>query len=192
MELDTSQMNTSAGQQKANYLNHFREKLMLPESTSIKTKLMEFINVVRQNPDSKTLKQVKDFVTNLSNEHQNIFREDLQNYENNIEAIENIISKALYDELVGLASQKLVDEKVTSQMKKYNRIKPEHLEIDDKVTISNTYSRAIQDLQKVNQFKSPKDKLTLIVNACKLVNGIVWDISKNKDIPSGADDFLPV
>jgi ribosomal protein S17E len=165
---------------------------MLPESTSIKTKLMEFINVVRQNPDSKTLKQVKDFVTNLSNEHQNIFREDLQNYENNIEAIENIISKALYDELAGLASQKLVDEKVTLQMKKYNRIKPEHLEIDDKVTTSNTYSRAIQDLQKVNQFKSPKDKLTLIVNACKLVNGIVWDISKNKDIPSGADDFLPV
>jgi hypothetical protein len=91
-----------------------------------------------------------------------------------------------------MASQGLIDTEVTKKMKYFANIAPEHLEIPPGITSSNTYERAIQDLQKVSHFKSPKDKLTMIVNACKLVNGMVWENSKNKAIPSGADDFLPV
>ena len=77
-------------------------------------------------------------------------------------------------------------------MKKYANILPEHLEIPSDITSSATYNTAIQNLSRVDHFKTPKDKLVMIVNACKLVNGMVWENSKNKDIPSGADDFLPV
>lgn len=91
-----------------------------------------------------------------------------------------------------MASQGLIDTEVTKKMRFFANIAPEHLEIPSGILLSNTYEMAIQDLQRVSHFKSPKDKLTMIVNACKLVNGMVWENSKNKAIPSGADDFLPV
>ena len=99
MDVDTSQLNTSVNNsQRSQYLSAFREKLMLPESNSVKNKLMDFINTVRINGKSKTLKQVKDFIAMLSREHQSIHKENVQTYENNIEAIENIITKALAEE----------------------------------------------------------------------------------------------
>lgn len=186
-----SSLNTTMNSRNS-YITRFKDKLMLEQSENVKTKLMELINTVRVGPNSKTLKQVKDGINSLSSEFQSIHKENSQNYENNLEAIENIVSKALHDELMNIASQKLIDEQVTNKMKKYAKIQPKHIEINADITASVTYDRAIQDQSKVDYYKSPKDKLVMIVNACKLVNGMVWENSKNKDVPTGADDFLPV
>ena len=134
------------------------------------------MNKVRINDETKSitsLKQVKDFMNTLSREFQSIWKENSENYENNIEAIENIVTKSLHDELINIARTSIVDKQIRKKLRKYAEIKPEHLEIPEYITSSNTYGRAIADLQRINHFKSPKDKLTCIVNACKLVNGML-------------------
>ena len=198
MDADASQLNTTiGGTNRSQYLTNFKEKLVLPESNFVKEKMMNFINKVRGNFEKNTestsykLSTIKDFIKNLSDDFQKIWKENLENYENNAEAIENIICKTLNEEQLKMAKKGILDKAVNEKMIKYANIKPEHLEIPENITASKTYSRAIQDLQKVSKFKCPKDKLICIVNACKLVNGMVWDISQNKDVPSGADDFLP-
>ena len=185
-------LNNSTNFQRNSHIARFKELLMQEDSISVKTKLMDLINTVRMDKESKTLKKIKETISKLSDEFQSVHKENAQNYENNLEAIENIVSKALHDELMAAASQKLVDEEVCKKMKRYANIKPEHLEINVDITSSVTYNRAIQDLSKIDYYKSPKDKLVMIVNACKLVNGMVWENSKNKDVPTGADDFQPV
>ena len=51
----------------------------------------------------------------------------------------------------------------------------------------------IAQISKICVFKNPKDKLICIVNACKLVSGMVKHFGfQNKNQGPGADDFLPV
>lgn len=51
---------------------------------------------------------------------------------------------------------------------------------------------------KVNLYRTPRDKLVCIVNGAKLIGGrpcsvgMIWEYcSKRQDAPSGADEFLP-
>jgi hypothetical protein len=49
-----------------------------------------------------------------------------------------------------------------------------------------------KDLHKIDIYKTPRDKLITIINCCKIVSSMVQNSSKGDNIPTGADDFLPV
>lgn len=52
---------------------------------------------------------------------------------------------------------------------------------------------AQKELQKINMYKAPRDKLVCILNCCKVINNLLINASiALKDNPPGADDFLPV
>ncbi|XP_049389354.1 vacuolar protein sorting-associated protein 9A-like isoform X2 [Solanum stenotomum] len=59
------------------------------------------------------------------------------------------------------------------------------------VLIYVTIKLAQKELQKINMYRAPRDKLVCILNCCKVINNLLTSVSA-KDNPPGADDFLPV
>jgi hypothetical protein len=52
---------------------------------------------------------------------------------------------------------------------------------------------AQKELQKMNLYKAPRDKLACILNCCKVINNLLLNASViSNDNPPGADEFLPV
>ena len=52
---------------------------------------------------------------------------------------------------------------------------------------------AQKELQKINMYKAPRDKLSCILNCCKVINNLLLNASiVSNDNPPGADEFLPV
>ena len=52
---------------------------------------------------------------------------------------------------------------------------------------------AQKELQKINMYKAPRDKLVCVLNCCKVINNLLLNasIASNENTP-GADEFLPV
>jgi len=50
---------------------------------------------------------------------------------------------------------------------------------------------AQKELQKINTYKAPRDKLVCVLNCCRVINNLLVS-SASKDSPPGADDFLPL
>ncbi len=56
-----------------------------------------------------------------------------------------------------------------------------------------THQLAQKELQKINTYKAPRDKLVCILNCCRVINNLLLNVSlATNDNPSGADDFLPI
>ncbi|PIN06615.1 Vacuolar assembly/sorting protein VPS9 [Handroanthus impetiginosus] len=72
-------------------------------------------------------------------------------------------------------------------------IRPENLDIKPSYQNEASWLFAQKELQKINMYKAPRDKLVCILNCCKVINNVLLNasISSNEDHP-GADEFLPV
>ncbi|XP_010252348.1 PREDICTED: vacuolar protein sorting-associated protein 9A-like isoform X3 [Nelumbo nucifera] len=52
---------------------------------------------------------------------------------------------------------------------------------------------AQKELQKMNAFKAPREKLLCILNCCRVINNLLLNVAMSSDnVPAGADDFLPI
>ncbi|KAF9682572.1 hypothetical protein SADUNF_Sadunf05G0123000 [Salix dunnii] len=52
---------------------------------------------------------------------------------------------------------------------------------------------AQKELQKINLYRAPRDKLVCILNCCKVINNLLLNASMaSNENPPGADEFLPV
>lgn len=52
---------------------------------------------------------------------------------------------------------------------------------------------AQKELQKMNMYKAPRDKLMCILSCCKVINNLLLNASiASKENAPGADEFLPV
>jgi hypothetical protein len=61
------------------------------------------------------------------------------------------------------------------------------------VSLGWTHQLAQKELQKINTYKAPRDKLVCILNCCRVINNLLLNVSlATNDNPSGADDFLPI
>ncbi|XP_073135210.1 vacuolar protein sorting-associated protein 9A-like [Henckelia pumila] len=72
-------------------------------------------------------------------------------------------------------------------------IRPENLDIKPKFQNETSWLLAQKELQKINMYKAPRDKLLCILHCCKVINNLLVNVSvtSNEDHP-GADEFLPV
>jgi hypothetical protein len=52
---------------------------------------------------------------------------------------------------------------------------------------------AEKELQKINAFRAPCEKLHCIMSCCRIINNLLLNASMSENhVPGGADDFLPV
>ena len=47
------------------------------------------------------------------------------------------------------------------------------------------------EINRINEYKTPRDKLIAIINCCKLISSMIWKAKSNKK-PTGADDLWSV
>ncbi|KAG2541942.1 hypothetical protein PVAP13_9NG665700 [Panicum virgatum] len=72
-------------------------------------------------------------------------------------------------------------------------IRPENLDIKPEYQNETSWLLAQKELQKINMYKAPRDKLSCILNCCKVINNLLLNASiVSNDNPPGADEFLPV
>ncbi|KAK9061236.1 hypothetical protein SSX86_018416 [Deinandra increscens subsp. villosa] len=72
-------------------------------------------------------------------------------------------------------------------------IRPEHLDIQPTYQNETSWLLAQKELQKMNLYKAPRDKLVCILSCCKVISNLLFNASTdaNESLP-GADEFLPV
>ncbi|RZC54296.1 hypothetical protein C5167_013153 [Papaver somniferum] len=72
-------------------------------------------------------------------------------------------------------------------------IRPESLDIKPTFQNETSWLLAQKELQKINMYKAPRDKLVCILNCCKVINNLLHNASiASNENPPGADEFLPV
>ncbi|CAH8328821.1 unnamed protein product [Eruca vesicaria subsp. sativa] len=86
------------------------------------------------------------------------------------------------------------DEKLFQKMSLVQQfISPEYLDIKPTFQNETSWLLAQKELQKINMYKAPRDKLVCVLNCCKVINNLLLNasIASNENAP-GADEFLPV
>ncbi|KAG2306296.1 hypothetical protein Bca4012_084671 [Brassica carinata] len=86
------------------------------------------------------------------------------------------------------------DEKLFQKMSLVQHfISPEYLDIKPTFQNETSWLLAQKELQKINMYKAPRDKLVCVLNCCKVINNLLLNasIASNENTP-GADEFLPV
>lgn len=71
-------------------------------------------------------------------------------------------------------------------------LKPEHLDIPPVLHNEASWLLAEKELQKINAFKAPQEKLSTIMNCCRVINNLLLNAAMSEYVPAGADDFIPV
>nr|XP_043632109.1 vacuolar protein sorting-associated protein 9A-like [Erigeron canadensis] len=72
-------------------------------------------------------------------------------------------------------------------------IRPEHLDIQPTYQNESSWLLAQKELQKINIYKAPRDKLVCILSCCKVISNLLFNASVDaNESPPGADEFLPV
>eukprot|EP01018_Ginkgo_biloba_P035530 Gb_22502 [translate_table: standard] len=86
------------------------------------------------------------------------------------------------------------DQEISEKMSLVQQfIRPEHLEILPNFQNETSWLLAQKELQKINTYKAPRDKLVCILNCCRVINNLLLNVSMaTNDNPPGADEFLPV
>ena len=69
----------------------------------------------------------------------------------------------------------------------------EHLDVPDEDTWERSVFRAARmELQSLCLSRCPRNKMTRIMNCCRLVSDVLKDRLSQSDTPAGADDFFPL
>ncbi|KAL3026490.1 hypothetical protein AAZX31_04G234100 [Glycine max] len=72
-------------------------------------------------------------------------------------------------------------------------IRPENLDIKPAFQNESSWLLAQKELQKINMYKAPRDKLVCILNCCRVISNLLLNASvASRENPPGADEFLPV
>lgn len=129
--------------------------------------------------DDKVAKFVRKFTDNLSmtlSRKNELFQTDNDiEWNNTLEGVEKYITSKLYGNNVAFAPtqrHRMMDERISNKIHKLsNFIQPKHLDIRDMPEdISEKHWEAsASEIRKMNEFKSPRDKLVCILNCCRIV-----------------------
>ena len=110
------------------------------------------------------------------------------------EAIEKLVTLKLYHRLFGaLGRERALDAQLRHRIECLQFLQPQHFDISDQVWSSSSsqscFEVARRELCKMNNYKSPKDKVVCIFNCCKLAARVLALTSESS---TGADELLPL
>ncbi|KAL6069034.1 Guanine nucleotide exchange factor Vps9 [Balamuthia mandrillaris] len=110
-----------------------------------------------------------------------------------VEGLEKYITTKLFSCIFdGNEGDKEKDARIHKHIRRLRTfVTHEHLDIAPAFVNHPSITLAISELQKVNDFKSPRDKLVCVLNCCKVIFNVLKNASPDK-APAGADDFLPL
>uniref|UniRef100_A0A0D9Z508 VPS9 domain-containing protein n=1 Tax=Oryza glumipatula TaxID=40148 RepID=A0A0D9Z508_9ORYZ len=157
----------------------------------------DFLERMRQPSAADFVKSIKGFIVTFSNrapdpEHDSAaVQEFLENMEGAFRA---------HTPWAGSSEEELESADVKSDEELFEKmsllqqfIRPENLDIKPEYQSETSWLLAQKELQKINMYKAPRDKLACILNCCKVINNLLLNASiVSNENPPGADEFLPV
>ncbi|CAM6041414.1 unnamed protein product, partial [Sphagnum compactum] len=178
------------------FLDRMRHPLAADFVRSIKTFIMDFTTKV-PDPDSDS-KSVQTFLSTTEGAFQthplfaNATDEELESAGEGLEKY--LMTKLFARAFAPVPEEVEHDQRLSEKMGMLQQfIRPEHLDIPPSFQNESSWLLAQKELQKINTYKAPRDKLVCILNCCRVINNLLLNVSlATNDNPSGADDFLPI
>ncbi|TVU47656.1 hypothetical protein EJB05_07262 [Eragrostis curvula] len=179
----------------------------------------DFLERMRQPSAAEFVKSIKGFIVTFSNRAPDpekdsaAVQEFLQNMEGAFKAhtpwagsseeelesagegLEKYVMTKLFNRVFASVPEDVKsDEELFEKMSLLQQfIRPENLDIKPEYQNETSWLLAQKELQKINLYKAPRDKLACILNCCKVINNLLLNASViSNDNPPGADEFLPV
>ncbi|KAK6937935.1 RABX5, catalytic core helical domain [Dillenia turbinata] len=112
-----------------------------------------------------------------------------------LEGLEKYVMTKLFSRTFAVSSEDIkIDQQISEKISLLqNFLRPEHLDIPPVLHNEASWLLAEKELQKINAFKSPREKLLCILNCCRVINNLLLNVSMSENcVIAGADDFLPV
>ncbi|KAL7246386.1 hypothetical protein ACSBR2_001484 [Camellia fascicularis] len=179
----------------------------------------DFLERMRQPSAADFVKAIKSFIVSFLNNPPNPERDSaaVQEFLSNMEAafrthslwagcleeelesagegLEKYVMTKLFNRVfASVPDEVIVDQQLHEKMALIQQfIQPDNLDIKPTFQNETSWLLAQKELQKINMYKAPKDKLVCILNCCKVINNLLHNasIASNENTP-GADEFLPV
>ncbi|GAB4844849.1 Vacuolar protein sorting-associated protein 9A [Ancistrocladus abbreviatus] len=179
----------------------------------------DFLERMRQPSAAEFVKAIKSFIVSFSNNAPEPERDSaaVQQFLTNMEAafrahplwagcseeeldsagegLEKYVMTKLFTRVfASLPDDVKADEQLSEKMALLQQfIRPENLDIKPTFQNETSWLLAQKELQKINMYKAPREKLVCILNCCKVITNLLVNasITSNED-PPGADEFLPV
>ncbi|XP_052190743.1 vacuolar protein sorting-associated protein 9A-like [Diospyros lotus] len=179
----------------------------------------DFLERMRQPSAADFVKAIKSFIVSFANNSPDPERDSaaVQEFLSNMEAafgahslwagcseeelesagegLEKYVMTKLYTRVyASLPDDVKVDDQLYEKIALVQQfIRPENLDIKPPFQNETSWLLAQKELQKINMYKAPRDKLVCILNCCKVISNLLINasIASNED-PPGADEFLPV
>ncbi|EEF48424.1 vacuolar protein sorting-associated protein 9A [Ricinus communis] len=189
------------------------------ENADVFLGLHDFLERMRQPSASDFVKSIKSFIVSFSNNAPDPERDSalVQEFLANMEAafrahplwagcsddelesagegLEKYVMTKLFTRVfASLPDDVKADEQLSEKMSLIQQfIRPENLDIKPPFQNETSWLLAQKELQKINMYKAPRDKLVCILNCCKVINNLLLNASiASNENPPGADEFLPV
>ncbi|CAN6284835.1 unnamed protein product [Urochloa humidicola] len=178
----------------------FLERMRQPSAAefvkSIKSFIVTFSN--RAPDPEKDSASVQEFLENMEGAfraHTPWAGSSEEELESAGEGLEKYVMTKLFNRVFASVPEDVKsDEELFEKMSLLQQfIRPENLDIKPEYQNETSWLLAQKELQKINMFKAPRDKLSCILNCCKVINNLLLNASiVSNDNPPGADEFLPV
>lgn len=197
------------------FLSHLKNKSADPLVRYIQSFLVSFSRqsgTLTVPQMIKAVRNFKEFMNEKFLEYEPFASMDDVDLENSGEGVEKLIMNRLYDYCYSPeaikkfgrnASVSVLDDvhqdyEFTMQLEKFSWILAVHLDID-----LDTFSRkkrdahngtidyidyAVSELNKINKYRAPRDKIICILNACK----IIFNLLESSKQETNADAFMPI
>ncbi|KAL0326265.1 UNVERIFIED_CONTAM: Vacuolar protein sorting-associated protein 9A [Sesamum radiatum] len=178
----------------------FLERMRHPSAAefvkAIKSFIVSFLN---NAPDAeKDSTAVQEFLGNMEatfRAHSLWAGSSEEELESAGEGLEKYVMTKLFTRVFASISEDVkADELLHEKMSLVQQfIRPENLDIKPTYQNETSWLLAQKELQKINMYKAPRDKIACILNCCKVISNLLLNASfaSNEDHP-GADEFLPV
>lgn len=189
------------------------------ESSDVFLGLQDFLERMRQPSAADFVKSIKSFIVSFSNNAPDPEKDSasVQAFFANMEAafrahplwagcseeeldssgegLEKYVMTKLFSRVfASLPDDVKQDEILSEKMALVQQfVRPENLDIKPTFQNETSWLLAQKELQKINMYKAPRDKLVCILNCCKVINNLLLNASiASNENPPGADEFLPV
>ncbi|KAK4285046.1 hypothetical protein QN277_001792 [Acacia crassicarpa] len=192
-------MDASTSSQSLSFFD-FLDRMRNPASINLVRSIKSFIvsfSFYPPNPESDG-KRVQEFYLTMETairEHPLWTGATEEEIDCAMEALEKYVMTKLFSRTFGVSHEDAkIDHEILEKICLVQTfLKPEHLDIPPILRNEASWLLAEKELQKINTFKAPREKLSSIMNCCRVINNLLLNAAMTENhVPAGADEFLPV
>lgn len=177
------------------FLDRMRNPASLDLVRSIKSFIVSF-SFSTANPENDG-KRLQDFLLTMEasiRDHPLWDGASEEEIDSAIEGLEKYVMTKLFARTFASSHEDAkIDQEISEKIHLLQHfLKPEHLDIPEVFHNEASWLLAEKELQKINAFKAPREKLLCILSCCRVINNLLLNASMSENRVPGADDFLPV